>query len=167
MAPIADWLRDTRLRQRTPEGRPWSQEYLVDRVNEWARATEQGWTLYRPNYVGWEKGKEPTAPILGRLVAFWESQGEPGPDLTPKPAPLSLEERHVNALEASLAEQRATNRLLSERLDALQELLFALAGSDDARLRVAVAGAAVWGTDWRANRTSPQPEAAPARQATE
>ena len=110
MAPsIAAWLRETRLRQRTPEGRPWSQEYTVDRINEWAAGT--GWKLYRPNYVGWEGGKQPQPETLARLTAFWAAQGEGGPDAMPDPdpEPLSLEERAVIATErqAAAAERQA------------------------------------------------------------
>src|SRR5690348_3637505 len=108
MTPVAAWLRETRNRHLTPEGRPWSQEYTVNRVNEWAAETGQigesgrPWQLHRPNYVGYEGTTEPTPWTLNKLVAFWTAQGEPAPDLRPAPDPEprpSLEERAVIAAE--------------------------------------------------------------------
>lgn len=128
MTPTAAWLRETRQRHSAPSGRPWSQEYVVDRINEWAEATGQvqdngsPWRLYRPNYVGYEGTVEPTPWIARKLIDFWIAQGEAEPDLTPEPEPeppLSLEERAVVAAErqADAAEEQVG--LLRQILNAL------------------------------------------------
>jgi hypothetical protein len=114
MTPIATWLRATRERHGL------SQESLVAEINAWAEATDQRndrgerWTLYRPNYVGWEGGKKAKPETVERLIAFWQSKDEPAPDLTPKPAPLSLEERAVLAAErqADAMERQANSTSL-------------------------------------------------------
>lgn len=126
MTPIAQWLRDARLRQTNPDtGRPWSQEFLVDRVR-----AETGWTLHRPNYVGYERGAGMEPDTLQRFIDFWHKYGVEAPDLTEKPAPLSLEERAVvaaerqaDAAEAMVAEQRRSNGLLAALLTVRSERL--------------------------------------------
>jgi hypothetical protein len=120
---LALWLRDTRKRHVTPKGRPWAQEYAVDRINEWAAATGQTrengepWRLHRPNYVGYEGGKNAEPETVARLVAFWVAQGEPAPDLTPiappelEPAPdLASVLSRLNAELTAMREERAEVR---------------------------------------------------------
>lgn len=151
MTPTAAWLRETRLRHSAPSGRPWSQEYVVDRINEWAEATGQvqdngsPWRLYRPNYVGYEGTVEPTPWIARKLIDFWRAQGEPEPDLTPEPEPeppLSLEERAVRAAEAQVLATREQTEairgsgLVAALTDALQAQAQALT---DIRLELAQA----------------------------
>lgn len=68
----------------------------MDAINAWARATDQRnedgkpWKLYRPNYVGWEGGKSAQPATIARLIAYWQAQGEPAPDLTPRAAEPEL-----------------------------------------------------------------------------
>lgn len=114
MAGVPDWLKETRLRQRHPEtGKPWSQEYLVERVNEWAGSD---WTLYRSNYVNYESGKQrPESETLRRFVAFWEAHNEPGPDLTPTTTiePVDPQLALARAIERQAAAIERQNALLA------------------------------------------------------
>lgn len=132
MTPTAAWLRETRQRHSAPSGRPWSQEYVVDRINEWAEATGQvqdngsPWRLYRPNYVGYEGTVEPTPWIARKLIDFWIAQGEPEPDLTPEPEPVpppSLEERAVVAAEAQVVAIREQTDAIREQSKLMAQLV--------------------------------------------
>lgn len=114
MTPIATWLRATRDRHGL------SQEALVAEINAWAKATDQrnergdAWQLHRPNYVGWEGGKQATKATVDRLIAFWQSKGEKAPDLTPATPAPSLEERAVIAAERQADAAEAQVELLSQ-----------------------------------------------------
>jgi hypothetical protein len=137
MAPINEWLRATRERQVNPDtGRPWSQEYLVARVNEWAdglgllNENGQPWHLHRPNYVGYEGAKVPEAETLRRFTAFWADHGEPGPEAmesapAAEPAPdlataLLAMARAAEAMATELAAMRAERELLATRVGDLE-----------------------------------------------
>lgn len=119
MAPLATWLRETRSRHNL------SQESLVDAINAWARATNQRnddgkpWKLYRPNYVGWEGGKKAQPATIARLVAYWQAQDEPAPDLSaraPEPELPSLE-LALRALVHELTTARDERNALRRDLD--------------------------------------------------
>jgi len=79
IGPIARWLRTTRERQAMPDGRPWTQDYFLDRLAE-----AEGWTLARSNYSKYETGAQTPKPeTLAKFVRFWADRGEAGPDFTP------------------------------------------------------------------------------------
>lgn len=123
MNAIAQRLRDARLSQRHPvTGRPWSQEYAVERIRE-----EAGWTtLYRPNYIGWENGRGMAPETLERLVAFWASHGVAGPDLTP-PEPAPDLPTALMALARELEASRLGRERAEERAESAERALAALA----------------------------------------
>lgn len=108
-APIAIWLRATRLRQAMPSGDPWSQDYLLERMTQ-----EIGWAPYRPNYSKYEQGKAtPKRETLAKFVAFWAGRGEPGPDLSPK-----VVEPAADPLVAALTAQ---TKALADLVDELRQ----------------------------------------------
>lgn len=100
MNQIGQWLRAARLAQRHPvTGRPWSQEYAVERIRE-----EASWpTLYRPNYVGYENGRGMEPETLDRLARFWAGYGVEAPRSGPAAPERTLEERAVLAAERQAA----------------------------------------------------------------
>jgi hypothetical protein len=85
-----------------------------------ALASETGWAPHRPNYSRYESGKSTPQPdTLAKFVAFWQTRGEPGPDLTPPEPVLSDNDRLI----AALAAQTDAIRELVARLDVLPELV--------------------------------------------
>ena len=121
MAPIGDWLRETRERQVRPDGEKWSQD---DFLAELQRAT--GWHLHRPNYSRYESGRsQPKRDTLARLVGFWAARGEPGPDLSPKvePAPVDPVAAAIDRQTAILAELVAELRSMRAEGDGVAEAL--------------------------------------------
>lgn len=85
-APIAAWLRSTRVRQTMDDGEGGLKPWTVDHFLALMKA-EVGWAPARPNYSKYERGRAvPQPKTLARFVEFWAGHGEPGPDLTP-PAP--------------------------------------------------------------------------------
>ena len=153
MTPIATWLRTTRDRHGL------SQESLVAEINAWAQVTGQrnergdAWQLHRPNYVGWEGGKQATKATVDRLIAFWQSRGEPAPDLTPEPPKPSFEERAVIAAERQAA--------AAERQASAMEALVAMLGGRVQPDPAAVEAMQAWGQAALARSQSPGPQPAP------
>lgn len=84
MYRIADWLRETRLRQTHPEtGEPWTQDYLLVQMQE-----RIGWAPHRPNYSKYESGKStPKRDTLKKFTDFWALYDEPPPNLQAEPEP--------------------------------------------------------------------------------
>lgn len=131
MTPIAEWLRSTRERQHRADGEPWSQD---DFLAELERAS--GWHLHRPNYSNYERGKAtPKRETLAKLVAFWAARGEPGPDLTPPPAPA--EPLDLATALLGLTRELGAWRLERQSMRAEIEELQAMVAAHDLRLRSA------------------------------
>lgn len=131
MNPFARWLKETRERHHV------SQEKLVDDINAWAAAEGMAWTLHRPNYNGWERGKGITDPLRDRLIAYWTAQGEDEPDLTPVvPTPEPDLAVALLALATELRAWREERESIEARLRAAEAELAALrAGSTGAGSR--------------------------------
>lgn len=122
--PISQWLKSARLSQTNPDtGRPWSQEYLAERVSQ-----ETGWKLYREAYVGYERGAGMQPETLARFVDFWTRYGVEGPDLTEKDPPLSLEERAVVAAERQAEAAVAQTTLMARQVALLEQIATSLTG---------------------------------------
>lgn len=124
--PVPDWLRETRLRQRRADGKPWTQDDLLARMQQ-----EIGWAPHRPNYSKYESGKSKPETVLPRFVEFWAKLGEPGPDYTPiEEAPAPEGEglaAAISALVVELQAMRQERESIALRLETLEAAVALLA----------------------------------------
>lgn len=76
---VRDWLRERR--GAVPQG---------DLAADITRVTK--WNIDRTRYSKYETGRNPIGPtVLAKFVKYWSAKGEPGPDFTPPPAPVTLD----------------------------------------------------------------------------